>query len=37
MSYLKTNRIASGIANYDEVTRLMLGVPLDPDGLPSSK
>ena len=36
-AYLKTNRIASGIANYDEVTRLMLGIPLDPDGLPSSK
>ena len=28
--YLKSNRIASGIANYDEVTRLMLGVPLTP-------
>jgi Protein of unknown function (DUF3810) len=33
-AYLKTNRIASGIENYDEVTRLMLGVPLDSDGLP---
>jgi hypothetical protein len=33
-AYLKTNRIASGIENYDEVTRLMLGVPLDRDGLP---
>jgi Protein of unknown function (DUF3810) len=32
--YLKSNRIAAGIANYDEVTRLMLGVPLDADGLP---
>ncbi len=28
-AYLKSNRIASGVANYDEVTRLMLGVPLD--------
>jgi hypothetical protein len=33
-AYLKSNRIASGIANYDEVTRLMLGVPLDESGLP---
>ena len=35
--YLKSNRIASGIANYDEVTRLMLGVPLDTQGLPVSR
>lgn len=35
--YLKSNRIASGIANYDEVTRLMLGVPLDASGLPISR
>lgn len=33
-AYLKSNRIAAGIANYDEVTRLMLGVPVDADGLP---
>jgi Protein of unknown function (DUF3810) len=33
-AYLKTNRIASGIENYNEVTRLILGVPLDPNGLP---
>jgi hypothetical protein len=33
-AYLKSNRIAAGIANYDEVTRLMLGVPLDEAGLP---
>lgn len=33
-SYLKSNRIASGVQNYDEVTRLMLGVPLDRQGLP---
>lgn len=33
-AYLKSNRIASGVANYDEVTRLMLGVPLDAAGLP---
>ena len=32
--YLKSNRIASGIANYNEVTRLILGVPLDAEGLP---
>jgi hypothetical protein len=36
-AYLKSNRISSGIANYDEVTRLMLGVPLDPHGLPLAK
>ena len=35
--YLKSNRIASGIANYDEVTRLMLGVPLDATGLPVAR
>jgi len=35
--YLKSNRIASGVANYDEVTRLMLGVPLDSDGLPAAR
>jgi Protein of unknown function (DUF3810) len=35
--YLKSNRIASGIANYDEVTRLMLGVPLDGNGLPIAR
>ena len=33
-AYLKSNHIASGIANYDEVTRLFLAVPLDKDGLP---
>ncbi|HEY1681809.1 MAG TPA: DUF3810 family protein [Candidatus Tumulicola sp.] len=33
-AYLKTNRIASGIENYNEVTRLVLGVPLDANGLP---
>ncbi len=36
-AYLKTNRIASGVANYDEVTRLMLGVPLDAQGLPIAR
>ncbi len=35
--YLKSNRIAAGIANYNEVTRLMLGVPLDSDGLPIAR
>ncbi len=35
--YLKSNRIKSGIANYDEVTRLMLGVPLDAQSLPVSR
>jgi hypothetical protein len=33
-AYLKTNHVANGIANYDEVTRLLLAVPLDPSGLP---
>ena len=35
--YLKSNRIASGIQNYNEVTRLILGVPLDGDDLPVAK
>jgi Protein of unknown function (DUF3810) len=35
--YLKSNRIASGIQNYDEVTRLILGAPLGPDGLPAPR
>jgi hypothetical protein len=35
--YLKSNRIASGIENYNEVTRLVLGVPLDAQGLPIAK
>lgn len=34
--YLKSNRIASGVANYDEVTRLILGIPLDAQGLPAA-
>jgi hypothetical protein len=33
-AYLKSNHIAAGVANYNEVTRLFLAVPLDPDGLP---
>jgi hypothetical protein len=33
-AYLKSNRIASGVENYDEVTRLMLAIPLDRRGLP---
>lgn len=33
-SYLKTNHIAAGVENYDEVTRLMTGIPLDAQGLP---
>ncbi|MGA8098711.1 MAG: DUF3810 family protein, partial [Candidatus Cybelea sp.] len=35
--YLKSNRISSGIENYDEVTRLMLGAPLDAQGLPLAR
>lgn len=33
-SYLKSNHIASGVQNYDEVTKLMAGIPLDNQGLP---
>lgn len=33
-NYLKGNHIASGVQNYDEVTRLMAGIPLDAQGLP---
>jgi hypothetical protein len=33
-SYLKTNHVATGIENYNEVTRLYLGIPLDAGGLP---
>ena len=36
-AYLKTNRIASGVENYNEVTRLVLGIPLDALGLPLAK
>jgi hypothetical protein len=36
-AYLKTNRIASGIENYNEVAKLVLGVPLDAQGLPVAK
>ncbi len=35
--YLKSNRIAAGVENYDEVTRLMLGVPLDAQRLPIAR
>jgi Protein of unknown function (DUF3810) len=35
--YLKSNRIAAGVENYNEVTRLVLGVPLDAQGLPIPK
>ena len=36
-SYLKSNHIASGVENYNEVTRLLAGIPLDRDGLPVAK
>ncbi|HKU81618.1 MAG TPA: DUF3810 family protein [Candidatus Tumulicola sp.] len=35
--YLKSNRIASGVENYNEVTRLILGIPLDRIGLPVAR
>jgi hypothetical protein len=36
-AYLKTNHVASGVYNYNEVSRLILGVPLDTTGLPVAK
>jgi hypothetical protein len=36
-AYLKTNHVASGVYNYNEVSRLVLGVPLDAQGLPVAK
>lgn len=33
-SYLKSNHIAAGVQNYDQVTRLLAGIPLDAHGLP---
>lgn len=35
--YLKSNHVAAGIENYNEVTRLYLGIPLDARGLPQSR
>jgi len=35
--YLKSNRIASGVQNYNEVTRLYLGIPLDAEKLPVAR
>ena len=35
-SYLKSNNVASGVQNYDEVTKLIAGIPLDAQGLPIS-
>jgi hypothetical protein len=36
-AYLKGNRIVSGLQNYNEVTRLVLGAPLDAQGLPIAR
>ncbi|MFN2449128.1 MAG: DUF3810 family protein [Candidatus Baltobacteraceae bacterium] len=36
-SYLQSNHIASGVRNYDEVTRLLAGIPLDAAGLPATR
>jgi hypothetical protein len=33
-SYLKSNRVASGVRNYSEVTQLLVAIPLDRQGLP---
>jgi len=35
--YLKSNRVASGVRNYSEVTHLLLAIPLDRAGLPTSQ
>lgn len=35
--YLTSNRIASGVQNYNEVTRLVAGIPLDGQGLPMAR
>ncbi|HEY8315114.1 MAG TPA: DUF3810 family protein [Candidatus Baltobacteraceae bacterium] len=32
--YLQSNHIASGVQNYNEVTQLVAGIPLDTNGLP---
>lgn len=34
--YLKSNNVASGVQNYDEVTKLIAGIRLDAQGLPVS-
>jgi len=36
-TYLKSNHVASGIQNYDEVTRLYLGIARDREGLPVTR
>lgn len=36
-AYLKSNHVASGIQNYNEVTRLYLGIPMDSHGLPVAR
>ncbi len=35
--YLQSNHVAAGVQNYDQVTRLLAGIPLDRSGLPVSK
>ena len=36
-TYLKSNHVATGIANYNEVTRLYIGTPLDARGIPVAR
>jgi hypothetical protein len=36
-SYLKANRVELGIASYDAVVRLALGVRFDPEWKPRTK
>ena len=35
--YLTANHVASGVQNYNEVTRLLAGIPLDAAGLPIAR
>ncbi len=35
--YLKSNHVAAGVQNYNEVTRLYLGVALDASGVPEQR
>jgi hypothetical protein len=36
-SYLKTNRVASGVRNYSEVVRLVLGIRFETDWIPARR
>ena len=36
-AYLKSNHVASGVQNYNEITRLFAAIPLDANGLPKPR